>query len=133
MRSNIKEKIKSNARLKQFVLALIVHPVKTRPRWWIRLLQFIYMKRGRKSVIYKNVRKDIVPFNSFILGEKSIIESFSTINNMVGDITIGSQCRIVTQSVPPNSVVAGNPGKVIKQYNPQTKEWENIHHKITDK
>ena len=52
------------------------------------------MKRGRKSVIYKNVRKDIVPFNSFILGEKSIIESFSTINNMVGDITIGSQCRI---------------------------------------
>lgn len=78
MRSKIKEKIKSNARLKQFVLDLIVHPVKTRPRWWIRLLQFTYMKRGRKSVIYKNVRKDIVPFNSFILGEKSIIESFST-------------------------------------------------------
>ena len=212
MRSKIKEKIKSNARLKQFVLDLIVQPVKTRPRWWIRLLQFTYMKRGRKSVIYKNVRKDIVPFNSFILGEKSIIESFSTINNMVGDITIGSQCRIglnntiigpvkignnvnlaqniliaglhhnytdpqktiisqgvrtskitieddvligansvvlagitigqhsmiaagtiVTKSVPPNSVVAGNPGKVIKQYNPQTKEWETIHHKMTDK
>ena len=212
MNDYIKEKIKSNLHLKSIILNLIVHPIKTRPRRWVRFFQFIYMKRGNGSVIYKNVRKDIVPFNSFILGAKSIIESFSTINNMVGDITIGTQCRIglvntiigpvkignnvtlaqniliaglhhnytdtqrtiisqgvrtskitieddvligansvvlagitigrhsiigagtiVTKSVPPNTVVAGNPGKIIKQYNPRTKEWENIHHEITGK
>ncbi len=137
---------------------------------------------------------------------------FSTINNMVGDITIGSQCRIglgntiigpvkigdnvnlgqniliaglhhnytdpqktiISQGVRTSKIIieddvliggklsdscrdnyrstfnyrsrnyrypkcptkfccSRQPGKVIKQYNPQTKEWENIHHKITDK
>ena len=212
MKTTIKNKLKSNPRLKQFILNLIIHPIKTRPRRWIRLFQFLYMKRGHKSVIYRNVRKDIVPFNSFKLGKKSIIESFSTLNNMVGDIIIGSQSRIglsntiigpivigndvnlgqnitivgfdhnyqdpnksiisqgvntslitieddvmigtnsvilagitigkhsfvaagsiVTKNVPSFSVVAGNPAKIIKQYNPEKKEWERIHHKIENK
>jgi putative acetyl transferase len=205
MKNNIKEKIKSNPRLKLFILNFIVHPIKTRPRWWVRLFLFTYIKRGHKSVIYKSVRKDIVPFNPFILGKRSVIESFSTINNMVGEIIIGSNSRIglgntiigpvtignnvnlaqnitvsglnhnyqdpdktiisqgvntsritieddvwvgansvilagitigkhsvvaagsiVNRNVPPFSIVAGNPIRIIKQYNPQKKEWENV-------
>ena len=94
MRNKIKEKLKTKPSLKSFLLNFIVHPIKTRPRLWIRLFQFVYIKKGNQSVIYRNVRKDIVPFNSFELGEKSVIESFSTINNMVGAITIGSCSRI---------------------------------------
>ena len=205
MRKSIKEKLKTKPGLKSFILNLLVHPVKTRPRGWLRLFQPFYIKRGRRSVIYSNIRKDIVPFNSFELGEKSVIESFSTINNMVGAITIGSRSRIglgntiigpvkignnvnlaqniiisglnhnysdpdktiisqgvntseviieddvwigansvilagitigkhsvigagsvVIRDVPPYSIVVGNPGKIIKQYNFSSQEWTKL-------
>lgn len=108
MKNSIKEKLKSNPHLKLFILNSIVHPVKTRPRWWIRLFQFLYMKKDSKSIIYRNVRKDIVPFNSFSLGKKSVIESFSTINNMVGNIIIGSNSRIGLGNTIIGPVTIGN-------------------------
>lgn len=80
--------------MKQLLLRLIIHPVKTRPRWWIRQLQFIYLKRGKGSVIYRSVRKDLPPFNTFQLGQYSVIEDYSCLNNSVGDIIIGEYCRI---------------------------------------
>lgn len=205
MPAKLKDKIKQNPRLKQLVLNLIVHPVKTRPQWWVRLFQFAYLKKGKGAVIYRSVRKDLVPFNHFVLGKKSVVESFSTLNNMVGDIRIGSHSRIglgntiigpvtigdhtnlaqnitvsglnhtfqdtektiasqgvttspihicddvwigansvilagveigchsiiaagtiVTRSVPPYSVCAGNPGKIIKQYDFERKEWIKV-------
>jgi acetyltransferase-like isoleucine patch superfamily enzyme len=92
--SNIKEKIKQNPRLKRFILSITMHPVKTRPRWWFRQFRFLYVKRGKKSVIYRSVRKDIVPFNRFVLGEQSIIEDYSIVNNAVGDLVIGNRARI---------------------------------------
>ena len=91
---NIKEKIKQNPRMKQFILNLTMHPVKTRPRWWFRQFQFLYVKRGKKSVIYRSVRKDIVPFNQFTLGGRSVIEDYSIVNNAVGDVVIGNRTRI---------------------------------------
>ena len=205
MKNSIKEKLKTKPGLKSFILNLLVHPVKTRPRRWLRLFQPFYMKRGRKSVIYRNTRKDIVPFNPFKLGERSVIESFSTINNMVGAITIGSHSRIglgntiigpakignnvnlaqniiisglnhnytdpnktiisqgvntseiiieddvwigansvilagitigkhsvigagsiIIRDIPPYSIVVGNPGKIIKQYNFSSQEWTKL-------
>ena len=94
MFSSVIQKIKANPRLKQRVLHLMMHPVKTRPRLWLRCLQFLYMKKGRKSVIYRSVRKDIVPFNTFSMGNYSVIEDYAIINNAVGDIMIGSHTRI---------------------------------------
>ena len=205
MLAQLKEKIKKNPRLKQFILNLIVHPVKTRPRGWLRAFRFIYIQRGKGSVIYRNVRKDIVPFNAFILGQHSVIENFSTINNMVGDVIIGSHSRIglgntiigpvtigndvniaqnvvvsglnhnyhnpettiisqgvntasitieddvwigansvilagikiskhsvigagsiVTRNVPAYTIVSGNPGKIIKQFDFEKKEWVRL-------
>jgi acetyltransferase-like isoleucine patch superfamily enzyme len=185
-----------------------MHPVKMRPRLWVRLLQFTYMQRGRHSVIYRSVRKDIPPFNKFRLGAFSVIEDFTTINNAVGDLIIGSHSRIglgntvigpvtigdrvhvaqnvvitglnhnfqdvstsidrqgvatkeitiaddvwiganavilpgvsigqhsviaagsvVTRSVPPYSVCAGNPAHIVKQYDAVRKEWVKIEHR----
>lgn len=88
------ERIKSNSNLKRRTLFLIMHPVKTRPRLWLRCLQLFYMKKGKNSVIYRSVRKDIVPFNGFSLGKSSVIEDYSIINNAVGEITIGNHTRI---------------------------------------
>ena len=69
-------------------------PVKTRPYWWIRILQPIYIKKGKGAVIYRSVRKDLPPFHQFRLGKYSVIEDYSCLNNAVGDIIIGDYCRI---------------------------------------
>lgn len=201
--SSLKDKIKSNPKLKELILNFMVHPIKTRPRVWLRLFMRFYTSRGRGSVIYRSVRKDLVPFNRFSLGERSVIEDFSIVNNMVGDVIIGKEsraglgnviigpvsignnviiaqgvvlsgldhnykecnisiskqgvstslinieddvwiganavitkgvtigkhsiiaaCSLVNKDVPPFSIVAGNPAKVIKQYNHSSGEWE---------
>lgn len=90
----LKIKLKQNPRLKRLLLNFIMHPVKTRPQWWIRLFQFVYLKKGKGSVIYHSARKDLVPFNRFILGNYSVVEDFSCLNNAVGDLIIGNNSRI---------------------------------------
>ena len=90
----LKEKIKSHPVLKKLVLNFIMHPVKTRPQWWIRLFSFTYLKRGKGSVIYRSVRKDLPPFRDFSLGKYSVIEDFSCLNNAVGDLIIGDYTRV---------------------------------------
>lgn len=94
MCGSIIERVKSNPRLKQRILLLMIHPVKTRPRVWLRCLQFLFMKKGKNSVIYRSVRKDIVPFNKFSLGNSSVIEDYAIINNAVGEINIGDFTRV---------------------------------------
>lgn len=90
----LKIKLKQNPRLKRLLLDFIMHPVKTRPQWWIRLFQFVYLEKRKGSVIYRSVRKDLVPFNRFILGNYSVVEDFSCLNNAVGDLIIGNNSRI---------------------------------------
>ena len=90
----LKQRIKQNPALKQVVHRFIMHPVKTRPNWWIRLFYFVYLKRGKGSVIYRSVRKDLPPFNQFSLGRYSVVEDFSCLNNAVGDLIIGDYTRI---------------------------------------
>lgn len=50
---------------------------------------------------------------------------------IVAGVTIGKHSvvaagSVVTKDVPPYSIVAGNPAKVIKQYNSETKKWERV-------
>jgi len=201
----LKTKVKQHPKFKHLLLNFIIHPVKTRPQWWIRLFQFVYLKKGKDSIIYRSVRKDLVPFNRFVLGNYSVVEDFSCLNNAVGDLVIGNNSRIglgntiigpaqignnvniaqnvtisglnhnfqdvnktitsqgvstsqviieddvwvgansvilsgvqigkhsivaagsiVTRSIPTLCVVAGNPAKIIKQYDFDKKEWVRI-------
>lgn len=198
--------IKENERLKKFFHYLMIPSGQARPRVWIRLLvnPFIHY-RGKGSIIRNTVRMDVFPFGEFSLGERSIIESYATINNGVGSVKIGSDVRIgisnviigpvtigshvilaqnivvsglnhgyeevtipihqqkcttkeifigdeswiganavivagvrigkhaivaagsvVTKDVPEFSIVAGNPARLIKQYNAETKAWEKV-------
>lgn len=199
---SLKQRIKQHPALKRWVHRFIMHPVKTRPNWWIRCFAFVYLKRGKGSVIYRSVRKDLPPFNRFSLGRYSVVEDFSCLNNAVGDLTIGDYTRIglrntiigpasigshvnlaqnvtvsglnhnyreadrrideqgvstatviieddvwvganavilagvtvgkhavvgagsvVNMDIPPYSVCAGNPAKIIKTYSPENKMW----------
>lgn len=107
--NKIKDKIKQNPKLAKIVLRLLMHPVKTRPRRWVRVfLQPFYMKRGKHTVIYRSVRKDVVPFNYFSMGSNSVIEDFATINNAVGDIIIGTGTRLGLGCVLIGPVHIGN-------------------------
>ena len=202
---SLKERIKGHPTLKKFVYYFIIHPVKTRPQWWIRLFYFTYLKRGKGSVIYRSVRKDLPPFRKFSLGKYSIVEDFSCLNNAVGDLIIGDYTRVglgntiigpvnigshvnlaqnitvtglnhnfedvntpidkqgvstspvvieddvwvganavilpgvtigkhsvvaagsvVSKSIPPYSVCAGIPARVVKQYDFESKEWKKV-------
>lgn len=108
MKERIKDWIRRNERMKKVMLNILVHPVKTRPRLWLRLFQWTYMKRGQHSVIYRSVRRDIVPFNQFSLGDYSVIEDFCCINNAVGDIYIGNHTRIGLHNTIIGPVSIGN-------------------------
>lgn len=203
---SIKDNIKSNPGLKKFIHWMLIPTGEARPRLWVKWFvnPFVH-KRGSSSSIKFRTRIDVLPFNKFDLGKKSTIESFSTINNGVGDVIIGdntligmsnviigpvtignnvifaqnivasglnheytdvnmpiSQQKIlvapiiieddcwiaansvitsgvtigkhsvvaggsvVTKSIPPYSVAAGNPAKVIKQYDFTKQEWVRV-------
>ncbi len=203
----IKEKIKSNEKLKKLALWSLMPRNQARPRLWVKLLvNPLKHKKGKHSLIRRRTRMDVLPFNSFVLGDDSTIEDFSTVNNGVGDVYIGNRTRIglgnvligpvnigddvmfaqnvvlsglnhgyedidippslqkvntkpivvedqvwiganavvtagvtigkhsiiaagcvVVKDVPPYSIIGGNPGRILKQYNQETKQWERVH------
>ena len=100
--------LKNNPKAKKLVLDFLIHPVKTRPRWYLRLFIPFYIHKGKHSVLYKSVRKDIAPFNKFSLGDYSVIEDFSLVNNLVGDIIIGNHSRVGLNNVVIGPVIIGN-------------------------
>ena len=108
----LSNKIKTNERLKLFVHHLLMHPIQSRPRLWLRLLQVFYLKRGKRSIIYRSVRKDLVPFRQFSLGSYSVVEDFSILNNGVGDILIGNRSRIGIGSTVIGPVFIGDNVKI---------------------
>ena len=90
----IREGFKNNPKLKRLVDWFIMNQVQTRPRWYVRMLAPLYQHRGKHSVIHCSVRMDTPPYRKFSLGDYSVIESFSCINNAVGDVVIGDHTRI---------------------------------------
>ena len=90
----IREGFKGSPKLKKLVDWFIMNQVQTRPRWYIRMLAPLYQHRGRHSVVHRSVRMDTPPYRKFSLGKYSVVESFSCINNAVGDVIIGDYPRL---------------------------------------
>ena len=105
---SIRENLKGNPKLKRLVDGLIMNQTQTRPRWYVRLLAPLYQHRGRHSVIHSSVRMDTPPYRKFSLGRKSVIESFSCINNAVGDVIIGDYTRVGLHNTIIGPVSIGN-------------------------
>lgn len=201
---SIIQKIKGSPALKKLTLKLLMPTNQARPRLWVKIFvnPFIH-KKGKGSLIRRNTRMDVLPFNPFSLGNNSTIEDYTVVNNGMGAVKIGDGVRIglsnviigpveignniilaqhvvvsglnhgyedintpirlqpcttskicieddswiganavitagvtigkhsivaagsvVTKSVPPYSIVGGNPAKILKQFNHQTGNWE---------
>ncbi|WP_288280689.1 acyltransferase [uncultured Prevotella sp.] len=93
-KEDIRQNLKANPRLKRWIDYLIMNQRDARPRWYIRLLAPLYQERGRGSKIYWSVRMDTPPYRLFSLGQNSVVDSYSCINNAVGDVIIGDHTRI---------------------------------------
>ena len=93
-KEGLREGLQKSPRMKRFLDYIIMNQRDARPRWYIRLLAPLYQHRGRSSKIYRSVRMDTPPYRRFFLGNHSIIESYSCINNAVGDVVIGDYTRI---------------------------------------
>jgi acetyltransferase-like isoleucine patch superfamily enzyme len=92
---SLSESIKANPLIKKVALWMLIPVNDFRPRLWIRLfINPFKHKRGKGAVIRNNTRMDVFPFNKFELGDRSLIESFSTVNNGVGDVCIGKKSLI---------------------------------------
>ncbi|MBR1932453.1 MAG: acyltransferase [Prevotella sp.] len=104
----LREKLKQSPRLKRLMDWLIMSPTETRPRWYVRLVAPLYQHRGRGSKIYASVRMDTPPYRRFSLGRSSVVESFSCINNAVGDVLIGDHTRIGLHNTIIGPVTIGN-------------------------
>lgn len=91
---HIRQQLQGSPHLKRLLDRLIMNQRDARPRWYIRLLAPLYQHRGRGSKIYGSVRMDTPPYRRFSLGHYSVVESYSCINNAVGDVLIGDYTRI---------------------------------------
>jgi acetyltransferase-like isoleucine patch superfamily enzyme len=78
--------------------------------------------------IYQPISTQGVSTSQIIIEDETWIGANSVI---VAGVTIGKHCviaggSVVTKSVPPYSIVAGNPAKILKKYNFETEKWEKI-------
>lgn len=100
--------MKRSPRLKRLLDFLIMNQRDARPRWYVRLLAPLYQHRARGSKIYRSVRMDTPPYRRFSLGRGSVVESYSCINNAVGDVVIGDHTRIGIHNTIIGPVTIGN-------------------------
>lgn len=107
-KETIRANLKNSPALKRMLDLLIMNQRDARPRWYIRLLAPLYQQRGRGSKIYGSVRMDTPPYRKFVLGRRSVVESFCCINNAVGDVIIGDNTRIGLHSTVIGPVEIGD-------------------------
>lgn len=110
MMQKLKDSIKRNEALKKFLLLLISSPCNPRPRAWIKWFvnPFVH-KKGKGAIIRRRrSRIDVFPWNKFEVGDRSIIEDFTTVNNGAGSVIIGKEARIGIGSVVIGPVLLGD-------------------------
>lgn len=103
------EKIKSNPRLKAFVLWSIAPKRNPKPRLWVKWFvnPFIH-KRGKGATIRRRSRIDVFPWNRFEIGKLTTIEDFCTVNNGSGHVLLGDRVRVGIGSVIIGPVTMGS-------------------------
>ncbi len=66
--------------------------------------------------------KPIIIEDGVWIGANAVVTAGVT----VGKHSIVAAGCVVVKDVPPYSIVGGNPGRLLKQYNPETKKWERV-------
>lgn len=105
----IVKKITSNQKIKDLLFYLLMPTNQPRPRLWVKyFMNPLVHAKGKRAVIRKRTRMDVMPFRGFKLGNDTVIEDFATVNNGVGDVIIGDRTRIGIGSTVIGPVVIGN-------------------------
>ncbi|MGK6353291.1 acyltransferase [Parapedobacter sp. DT-150] len=76
----------------------------------------------------KETRAEIIISDDVWIGANSVITAGVTL----GKHTIIGAGSVVTKDIPPFSVAVGNPAKVIKQFNPESGNWERLHVRVSE-
>lgn len=106
---SIIDKIKSDPKLKSFILWSISPRRNPRPRLWVRwFLNPLIHKKGKGSKIRHRSRIDVFPWNKFEIGDLTTIEDFTTVNNGSGAVILGNRVRVGIGSVIIGPVTMGN-------------------------
>lgn len=101
--------IKSNPKLKKLIHWSLIPTHQARPRLWVQwFVNPFFHKKGKGTTICRRTRIDVLPFQSFSIGNYSTIEDFATINNGVGAVSIGDNSRIGIGNVIIGPVTIGN-------------------------
>ena len=66
--------------------------------------------------------KTIIVKDEVWIGANAVVTAGVTI----GKHSIVAAGCVVVKDVPSYSIVGGNPGRILKQYNPETKAWERV-------
>jgi acetyltransferase-like isoleucine patch superfamily enzyme len=108
--------IKSSPGLKQLVIKLLMVPNEARPRWWVKAFVNGFVHDiSSKSIVRGKARLDVVPFQHFRLGAKSLVEEYACLNNGMGPILIGTNTTIGIGNTVIGPVEIGN-NVIIGQY-----------------
>ncbi|MBN9299883.1 MAG: acyltransferase [Filimonas sp.] len=106
---SLSDTIKNNPRLKKLVHWMLIPANDYRPRFWVRNFANIFFhKKGKGARVRSRVRMDVLPFNKFEMGARSVIEDFSTVNNGVGDVFIGENTFVGMSNVLIGPLRIGN-------------------------
>ena len=83
--------------------------IKGRPRWWVKqLLNPFVHHHGKGSLIRRQTVMNVSPFNRFQLGDRSIIEEYTVVDNGVGDVLIGEDTLVGLRNTIIGPVQIGN-------------------------
>lgn len=97
---SFKEKIKANPMLKKWAHWLLFPRNEMRPRWWVRaFVNPLYHARGSNVKIGRKARLDLLPTQACSIGNHSVIEDFSIINNGMGPVHLGNHVFLGASNV----------------------------------
>ena len=134
--SLLRDKINTSPGFKRFVHRLLVPKNDYRPRWWVRRLlnPLMTIKKGKNTSIRYSARMDILPKFLFYLGDHSIIEDYSVVNNILGDVVIGNNSLIGLRCTIIGPVEIGNDVLLAQNIvlSGQNHGYENIHVSIRE-
>jgi acetyltransferase-like isoleucine patch superfamily enzyme len=106
---SLSDQIRNSPGLKKFVHWLLIPTNQARPRLWVRIfLNRFFHQKGKNVIIRRWVRMDVLPFSPFSIGDNSMIEDFSTINNGVGAVHIGANSLVGLGNVIIGPVTIGS-------------------------
>lgn len=101
----------------------------------VLIANFVYISdnvHGYKNIHKPIMHQNVIQLNTVRIGEGSWLgEHVSVIGANIGRHCVIGSNSVVTHDVPDYSVAVGAPARVIKKYNKNTGEWEQVNNQMS--